>query len=524
MDTLLEGKKLIYQQRKNGSTYVYEVEGHYWDKKKKQARTRQTYLGRLDSETGTFIPAKKFKEDQLAAMDTAITATAHVSGPAMLLERVDKELGLSSTLKQAAPDIWREILALAWYILVTGRTLADADVWLEHHDSPTDKVLSSQRISELLVEISEDVRQTFFKLWSRKIADGDHLCYDITSVSSYTKQNEYVRYGHNRDHDFLPHVNLAMVYGQKSFLPVAYRELPGSIPDVRALNNLLDQFKKLDLTKLHFVMDKGFYSSSNIDALCAHRHHFTIAVPNHLKYVREYIDTHRDEIDSPAGLRMVDDEEAIYVQTYLYPWDEARRRCYLHIFFNPQHMMEDRVDFDLHILQLEHELVEHELMEAHAEQYKQFFIVKETPKGGRKVIRNAEAITAARKRYVGFTAILTTKCKDPLEALRIYREKDVIEKSFDDLKNELDMKRLRIHDARRMKGRTFIQFIALILLAQIRKTMRETQLTKKYTAKRLLWELESITTISYKGKYKNKLSEVTKQQRQIFEAFDVTIE
>ena len=86
------------------------------------------------------------------------------------------------------------------------------------------------------------------------------------------------------------------------------------------------------------------------------------------------------------------------------------------------------------------------------------------------------------------------------------------------------MKRLRIHDARRMKGRTFIQFIALILLAQIRKTMRKTQLTKKYTAKRLLWELESITTISYKGKYKNKLSEVTKQQRQIFEAFDVTIE
>ena len=89
-------------------------------------------------------------------------------------------------------------------------------------------------------------------------------------------------------------------------------------------------------------------------------------------------------------LRMLDDE-AIYVQTYLYPWSEARRRCYLHIFFNPQHMMEDRVDFDLHILQLEHELVEHELMEVHVEQYRQFFIVKETPKGGRKVIRNAEA-------------------------------------------------------------------------------------------------------------------------------------
>ncbi len=61
----------------------------------------------------------------------------------------------------------------------------------------------------------------------------------------------------------------------------------------------------------------------------------------------------------------------------------------------------------------------------------------------------------------------------------IYKEKDVIEKSFDDLKNELDMKRLRIHNSQRMKGRTFIQFIALIFLAQIRKTMWETPLTKE---------------------------------------------
>ncbi len=106
----------------------------------------------------------------------------------------------------------------------------------------------------------------------------------------------------------------------------------------------------------------------------------------------------------------------------------------------------------------------------------------------------------------------------------IYREKDVNEKSFDDLKNELDMKRLRIHNSQRMKGRTFIQFIALIFLAQIRKTMRETPLTKKYTVKRLLWELESITTISYKGRYKSKLSEVTKNQRKILEAFGVFVQ
>ncbi|RDI91906.1 hypothetical protein Q502_10610, partial [Mesotoga sp. Brook.08.YT.4.2.5.2.] len=52
--------------------------------------------------------------------------------------------------------------------------------------------------------------------------------------------------------------------------------------------------------------------------------------------------------------------------------------------------------------------------------------------------------------------------KDPVEALRVYRNKDTIEKSFDDLKNQLDMKRLRIHSAASMDGRLFVQFIALI--------------------------------------------------------------
>ena len=74
-----------------------------------------------------------------------------------------------------------------------------------------------------------------------------------------------------------------------------------------------------------------------------------------------------------------------------------------------------------------------------------------------------------------------------------------------------------------MKSRLFIQFIAMILLAAIRKRMRETELTTKYSVTQLLWELESLTTIQYSGRYKNKLSEVTKAQREIFEAFQVDI-
>ncbi len=99
-----------------------------------------------------------------------------------------------------------------------------------------------------------------------------------------------------------------------------------------------------------------------------------------------------------------------------------------------------------------------------------------------------------------------------------------MEKCFDDLKNEPDMQRLRVHKSNRMKSRLFVQFIALILLSGMRKTMRESLLADKYTAKSLLWELESLTTICYSGKYKNKLSEITKAQRLILEAFGVQVD
>ncbi|KRT34371.1 hypothetical protein HMPREF1705_04736 [Acetomicrobium hydrogeniformans ATCC BAA-1850] len=44
-----------------------------------------------------------------------------------------------------------------------------------------------------------------------------------------------------------------------------------------------------------------------------------------------------------------------------------------------------------------------------------------------------------------------------------------MEKCFDDLKNQLDMKRLRIHTSSTMDGRLFVQFIASIYMSALRK-------------------------------------------------------
>ena len=41
--------------KRSGITYVYESKS-YWDKEKKQPRSKRTLIGRLDPDTGEIIP------------------------------------------------------------------------------------------------------------------------------------------------------------------------------------------------------------------------------------------------------------------------------------------------------------------------------------------------------------------------------------------------------------------------------------------------------------------------------------
>lgn len=99
--------------------------------------------------------------------------------------------------------------------------------------------ISLQRSSELFGSISEDARQKPFLLQAGRRIDQEFLAYDTTSVSSYSKLLKQVRYGKNKDHDPLPQINLALLYGEQSRLPVYYRKLPGNISDVKTIRKLL---------------------------------------------------------------------------------------------------------------------------------------------------------------------------------------------------------------------------------------------------------------------------------------------
>ena len=114
--------------------------------------------------------------------------------------------------------------------------------------------------------------------------------------------------------------------------------------------------------------------------------------------------------------------------------------------------------------------------------------------------------------------------KDSVEALTVYREKDSVEKSFDDLKNQLDMKRLRVHSEQAMNGRIFLQFLSLILTVWIRRKLSEAKWAKRYSYSQIMDEIGELKQVTYFGKRKNKnlVLTTTKLQDQIIELFELS--
>lgn len=517
-------QNLAYQHnKKTGAVYVYSVQS-YWDKEKKSPRNKQVYLGKLDAETGEIIPSTRRKPRSVETIpnDSPATATARVGGPSLLLQKIATDTGLANVLKKCFPELHRQILSLVFFITQKGLPLSRCEAWSTSHLHPFDAPMASQRISELLRSITEDDRQRFLSMWLQKMTEDDYLCYDITSISSYAQANEFVRYGYNRDGEQLPQVNIAMLFGQKSKLPAYYRRMQGNISDVATLKTTMKSLDFLGASHIHFVLDRGFYSQSNIDELLARRHHFTIAVPAGRKWVEAIIDKHAESIASPANYREVGENEALYMSTVLRKWGEENRRTYLHLYYNASRAGEEYDRFTRKLLKVKEGLELGTVSDTDKERYSRYFTIKDTPKRGKSVTFNDGEIQKYRNRYAGFFCIMSSKVKDPTEALQIYRTKEVVENSFDDLKNQLDMKRLRVHDSQAMDSRLFLQFLSLIFICHIRNALQKHKELKNLTVREIMELLEPIVRIKYSGRYGQLYTEMGPKQRSIMNAFAVS--
>jgi len=506
-------------RKANGTQYVYEVTS-YWDKKLKAPRNKQVCIGKIDEATGEVVPTGQRGRSGLSSGSTPV-AKCQVIGPVSLLDAISLETGLPKILKRCFPQTHSQILSLAYFLVQKGLPLSRCETWSVSHRHPYGGELTSQRVSELLHQISESARIEFFKLWLAHLAENECFYYDITSVSSYSEQNEFVRYGYNRDEENLPQINLGMLFGQKSALPAFYRRLPGNISDVSTLKTTVGMLGHIGQMKLTFVLDRGFYSKDNVDTLFFEKMRFILACPSR-KWNTALYEEHGDDILHYSYRHALSDNEVLYMKTIFHKW--GNRRCYVHIYYNESKAASDRDEFALKLSKWREELTTGNEVKENVWAYNKYFIVKDLPKRGRKVLDNMPAIEMTRKKHMGFFCLLASYKTDAITAIETYRRKEAVENCFDDLKNMLDMKRLRIHSSPAMDARLFIQFIASVLLSKLR-LMKNQHIKLKYISVRELMEhMETISFVKLSNKLQSIISEVGPVQRNVVDHFGLKLD
>lgn len=402
--------------------------------------------------------------------------------------------------------------------------------WALTHTHPFGKVIPSQRSSELFGMINEDAKQKFFLLQGKRRLESEFLAYDTTSISSYSQSLKQVKYGLNKDHDRLPQINLALLFGEESRLPVYYRKLPGNISDVKTIQNMLADINFLNLDKVKLVMDRGFYSEDNINAFYHNHYKFLIATKTSLKFVRKQLDEIRGSMVSRPHYSSKYD---LYYDSFMMDWNysETKRRSgeiirdtkriYLHLYYNDQKATDDKKAFNKFLDGLEEELMSGKKNPEHEKLYAKYFEVKKTPIRGTSLIAKQEAIDEKAK-YYGYFALISNGVKDPLDALEIYRSKDLIEKAFGNLKERLNMRRTSVSSEENLDGKLFVQFVALIYLSYIKKMMCENDLFKNYTMQELLDEFDVIERFEQPGR-RHRIGEMTKKQLSLYASLGVDV-
>ena len=520
----------------NGYAYIDKP---FWNAVKQQADHKRVYIGKYDGET--FTPGKNYKrleEEYTRGQSPAKTGPVPTEiclrqfyGATYLLDQISDTTGIADDLKHCFGSAGEEILSMAYYlVLEEGQPMYRFHKWGLTHKHPFGEDIPSQRSSEIFGMISEDLKMDYFKRQAKRHGLNEYLAFDTTSISSYSHLIKQAKYGKNKEGDSLPQINLALLYGEESMLPVYYRKLPGNISDVITIENLIKDVDFLQLDKVKLVMDRGFYSEKNINDLMKHHHKFLIGAKTSIKVVSSRLDKIRDDFVTRFNYNS---ELQMYVETFTEEWDYTeeksrtgevisdKRRIYLHFYYNDQKATDDRDRFNHMLDRLENNLVDGHPDPEDEKLYRKYFDIHETPVRGITYSFKEDVIRKAEKNY-GYFVLMSNGIKDPVEALRIYRNKDLIEKSFGNLKERLDMRRMSVASEENFEGKLFVQFIALQLLSYIKKQMDENGLFRNYTMQSMLDELDIIEYYQQPGKA-HHLSEITGKQRKLYEIMQVPV-
>jgi transposase len=513
---------------KNGIEYWYE-ETPYYDKEKKQIRHKSKYLGRNVDGQPVRMRSAPDEIKEMAKKKTASIKSSFDYGSIFVLQAIMEELNLNRYLEILLPSLEVSMVrALAFNRIIRPTAMKNVDSWYEGTalalESPQIN-LTGQRVSELLCRLGEsNIPDRFMSQLVKGTGTKNTLIYDITSLSSYSQLINLLEYGYNRDGESLPQINMSLILDKDKGIPVMYDIFPGSISDVSTLSGTLKKIKAHGIQNYVAVMDRGFFSLSNLLELMGDKISFIMAAKLQLNDLKQLMIEAQKDIDDVKYLHKFS-KYPIFAKPITYNLDSIEVHGY--VYYDPKLEQTEKQT----LLSRLHDIREELLKVRLNKNSNSYAVFKENAHGfgnffdwhvidNRFDVAVKQNAVAQRMNKMGKYILFYSGDFDWMECLSLYREREEIEKSFKALKNELDILPLNTHSEKTTRGFIFIAFLGLIIRTRLMNMMRDAEILDKYSVELLLLQLEKLRKIAL-ADGQIFVTEMTKKQREIFQALNL---
>lgn len=265
-----------------GETYVYKYVKYYRNADG-NSRNKAKVIGKYNPASGKMYPNTNYFE--MYHLDpTMPDVSVWDYGYTYLALKTCRDMGLLDCLSQSFGGHAMDIVVMAAYIIREGNAMDGIDDCLQRNYFPGFKhLLTSQATSKIFASLTPQQQIEFFKYWVKKALSGGSVCYDVTSISSYSQKMPAVERGYNRDGDDLAQYNLGMFCDESTKTPLYYNRYNGSLTDRTNLSYVLANAKSVGIARIKMVLDGGFWSEECLKNLHDVCDAFTVGMPAHLK-------------------------------------------------------------------------------------------------------------------------------------------------------------------------------------------------------------------------------------------------
>ena len=473
--------------QKNGDIYLMERQTQYDPVKKYNRILSSKLVSKIPKGEKDPVPTrpKAAKGHKSEAKSGKLTASRIRVGMMDIVDHIGTVSGIDAAI-YASTDLGtaQKIISIARYLFASnGQTLPGIQTWQFTHPLPYASGISEDIYHDLFnrIGLDESLQQNFFRERCSLLEGNDAIACDSTTVSTYSENQLDARYGFNKSKDGLKTIKLLTLYSINSRQPIAFTKQPGNLPDVTAIENALNQLSVLGVTDAEIVTDNGYYSESNLSEMLQRGFDFVTLAKTTLKWIRPEIDKHMDELSTIHSVCPFDISTHGITVMLMHEFDKVRkyashktgaekgstetfkRRIYLHIYFNATRQSEDRVAFENDLYELKTLLEEgtplSDLPESSQSKVNKYMKLRTW--GGKTAVTFKEKACQDAYKYHGYFCIISNKEKDCFEALRKYRSRETIESFFESDKQRADGTRTRVWGSDTLRGRMFVQFVAL---------------------------------------------------------------